>query len=216
VGPAVRWFTRPELVGRHHVPTAGPVILAPNHLAEVDSLVLSSVSPRRPTFVAKSEYFRSSGVRGLVIRWVCTATGQVPVDRHGGSRSTAALTAAQGILSAGGVWAIYPEGTRSPDGRLYRGHTGVARVALAVPGVTLIPVAISGTREVDAPGRRGWRRGKVRVEFGNPLDLSQYGDDPADWRRLTGHLIAAVRDLTGQPYINRYPTREEREARDAA
>lgn len=216
VGPVVRWFTRPELVGRHHVPRAGPVILAPNHLAEVDSLVVSLVSPRRPTFIAKSEYFRSSGVRGLIIRWICTATGQVPVDRQGGSRSAAALDAARGILSAGGVWAIYPEGTRSPDGRLYRGHTGVARVALSVPDVTLIPVAISGTQETDVPGQRGWRRGKVRVEFGSPLDLDQYRDEPADWRLLTDHLMAAVQDLTGQPYIDRYPTPEERAARDAA
>jgi len=198
------------------MPRRGPVIITPNHLAEVDSFVLSLVLPRRPAFVAKQEYFTGSGLRGHLERWLCRATGQIPVDRRGGTGAEAALTAAEGILRRGGVWAVYPEGTRSPDGRLYRGHTGAARVAARVPGVAVVPVGIIGTPDVDAAGRRRWRRGRVTVVIGAPLDLTAYDDGASGRRAATDDLMRAIQRLTGQEYVDRYRTPAERAARDAA
>jgi 1-acyl-sn-glycerol-3-phosphate acyltransferase len=214
-GPVVRWYARPRLVGAERIPATGPVVLAPNHLAEIDSLVLSLVIGRRLTFIAKREYFDGSGLRGRLDRWLCTVTGQIPVDRSGGEAAGAALSAARGVLAQGRVWCVYPEGTRSPDGRLHRGHTGAVRVALASPGVVVLPVGISGSDRVDPAGRRGWRRGRVLVRIGPPLDLNAYdADDPADWRTATDRLVAAIGDLTGQEYVDRYPTAAELRRRD--
>jgi 1-acyl-sn-glycerol-3-phosphate acyltransferase len=193
------------------VPRTGPVILAPNHTSEIESLVLCLVLRRQPRFIAKAEYFSGTGLRGMADRFLVKATGQIPVDRSGGDRSTAALDAAEAVLRQGDVWAVYPEGTRSPDGRLYRGHTGVARVALRVPGVTLLPVAISGAREVDNPGHRGWRRGRVRVEFGEPLPVGSYdASDPAAPRALTDELMRRIQVMSGQEYVDEYPPRKAR------
>ncbi|KQY57274.1 MULTISPECIES: lysophospholipid acyltransferase family protein [unclassified Nocardioides] len=215
LGPVVRLFARPVVIGRQHLPADGPVILAPSHHAEIDSLVLSLVSPRRPTFVAKREYFDAATLRGRADRWLCTVTGQIALDRNGGDAALRALDAARELLSNGGVWAIYPEGRRSPDGRLHRGHTGVMRVALSVPEVVVIPVGLHGTAAVDAPGRRGWRRGRVRVTFGAPLDLDRWRltpDDPTTWRAATDHLMGEIRALTGQEYVDGYAERRLPEA----
>lgn len=200
LGPVVRWYARPRLDGE--MPETGPVIVAANHLAEIDSLVLSLVLPRRPTFIAKSEYFDGGGLRGLAERWLMRATGQIPVDRNGGDPAGAALDAAAALLDAGGVWAIYPEGTRSPDGRLHRGHTGAMRVAQRVPAAVVVPAGIVGTRDVDAPGRRRWRRGRVRIVLGAPLEV-----DSADCRRATDVLIAQIEALSGQEYVDAYASR---------
>ncbi|KRF19978.1 hypothetical protein ASG90_19825 [Nocardioides sp. Soil797] len=210
LGPVVRVFARPVVVGRHHVPSDGPVVLVPSHHAEIDSLVLSLVSPRRPTFVAKREYFDTATLRGRVDRWLCTATGQIAVDRRGGDAAHRALTAARELLASGGAWAIYPEGTRSPDGRLHRGHTGAMRVALTVPDAIVVPVGLGGTAAVDPPARRGWRRGRVRVIFGAPMDLSPWrdrADDPQAWREATDALMREIRALTGQEYVDTYASR---------
>ncbi|MDQ6523006.1 lysophospholipid acyltransferase family protein [Nocardioides sp. LHD-245] len=153
LGPEVRWYTRPRVTGLDHLPATGPVIVAANHRAEVDSFVLSLVLPRQPRFLAKAEYYDGTGLRGRVDRWLCSATGQIPVDRAGGDAAAASLRAAEGLLHDGGVWAIYPEGTRSPDGRLHRGHTGVVRVARAVPDAVVLPVGLLGTEAVDPPVR---------------------------------------------------------------
>lgn len=197
LGPVVRWWTRPRVSGLEHLPRSGPVVVAANHRAEIDSLVLCLVLPRQPRFVAKAEYFAGHGVRGRVERWLCTVTGQIPVDRRGGDAAGAALRAAEGVLREGGTWAIYPEGTRSPDGRLYRGHTGVVRVARAVPGAVVLPVGLSGTEGV---GR--WRRGRVRVVVGAPVDVRT-----GEVREATDRLMAAIGALTGQRPLDHYPAR---------
>lgn len=197
LGPWVRWLTRPRVVG---VLPPGPVVLAPNHLSEIDSLVLAAALPRRLTFVAKSDYF--AGGRGARLYGaLCRATGQIPIDRSGADAAAAALDAARGVLEAGQVWAIYPEGTRSRDGVLQRGRTGAVRVALSVPVAKVVPVGIVGTREIDAPGSRGWRRGRVTIRLGAPLDLGPWfdrPDDPAAWRGATDALMAAIGELSGQ------------------
>ena len=202
LGPVVRWYARPVVVGRQHVPAAGPVVVAANHRAEIDSLVLALVLPRRPRFLAKAEYYAGGrpGLRGRFDRWLCSVTGQIPVDRAGGSAASSSLAAATRLLREGGLWAIYPEGTRSPDGRLYRGHTGVVRVARAVPGAVVLPVGLSGTADVDPPRRRGWRRGRVHVTIGAPVDVTA-----GDVRAGTDALMRAIGDLTGQDPQDHYP-----------
>lgn len=219
LGPIVRIMARPSVRGR--LPRRGPLIVAANHLAEIDSLILGATLSRRLTFIAKSEYFGQRGFRDLLYAIVCRATGQIPVDRGGDGRGDPALDAARMILDSGGVWAIYPEGTRSPDGQLHRGHTGVMRVAFSRPDAMVVPVGIRGTPAIDSPQRRFWRPGRTEVLIGKPADLSRWqgrGDDPAAWREATDELMRDIRVLTGQQYVDRYPTREEiarRDGRDA-
>lgn len=213
LGPIVRWFARPTVFGE--LPD-GPVVLAANHLTEIDSLVLCAALPRRLTFVAKSEYFARGGAGGWLFGVLCRLTGQIPIGREGASEAQAALDAAAGILRGGRVWVIYPEGTRSPDGRLYRGKTGAMRVALGEDCV-VVPVGITGTRTVDSPGGRGWRRGRVEVHIGVPLDVAGWKSDarsPTVWRESTDQLMAAIRELSGQRYVDRSPTVDERRRRD--
>lgn len=204
LGPVVRWYTRPQVVGLAHVPASGPVVVAANHRAEIDSLVLSLVLPRQPRFLAKAEYYAGHGLRGRLERWLCSVTGQIPVDRAGGDAASASLAAAEGLLRSGGVWAIYPEGTRSPDGRLHRGHTGVVRVARAVPDAVVLPVGLLGTETVDPPGRdrRRWRRGRVTVVVGAPVDVRH-----GEVRDATDALMRAIGELTGQQPRDEYVPR---------
>jgi 1-acyl-sn-glycerol-3-phosphate acyltransferase len=215
VGPVVRLFTRPAVTGR--LPRTGPLIVAPNHLTEIDSLVLGAVLGRRLTFVAKSEYFGRGGLRDFLYGLLCRATGQIPIERGGDGRSDPALEAARSLLDSGRVWAIYPEGTRSPDGRMHRGRTGVMRVALSRPQAAVIPVGVRGTTAIDRPGRRLWHPGRAQVTVGKPIDLSPWegrADDPDAWREATDELMRAIQSLSGQEYVNRYPTPEELERRD--
>jgi 1-acyl-sn-glycerol-3-phosphate acyltransferase len=215
LGPLVRIMTRPVVSGS--LPRRGPLIVAANHLAEIDSLVLGATLGRRLTFLAKSEYFGRPGLRGRFYGMICRATGQIPVDRGGGGRGDAALDAARGVLDAGQVWAIYPEGTRSPDGRLYRGRTGVVRVALSRPQAAVIPVGIRGTAAIDNPRRRAWRPGRVHVAVGKPVDLSRWAgraDDPAAWREATDELMREIQALSSQQYADRHATPEELARRD--
>ncbi|MFI6868382.1 lysophospholipid acyltransferase family protein [Nocardia sp. NPDC050406] len=201
VGPLLRILGRPRVEGLQHVPETGPVILAANHLAAIDSLYLSLVMPRRVKFLAKQEYFVGTGLRGWFIRQVMAVTGQVAVDRTGGSAAADSLAAAKGILAAGDVWAIYPEGTRSPDGRVYRGRTGVIRVAMET-GAPVIPVVLSGTDRVQRRGRRCWRFGKVTVSFGRPRTFA-----PADRTGVRAATDALMNDLvtrSGRRYVNCY------------
>jgi 1-acyl-sn-glycerol-3-phosphate acyltransferase len=215
LGPVIRWFTRPRVIGE--LPE-GPVVLAPNHLTEIDSLVLCTTLPRRLTFVAKSDYFTRGGPKAWLYGSLCRLTGQIPISRHGDGSADPALEAAAGVLKSGGVWAIYPEGTRSPDGRLYRGRTGAMRVAL-LSRCSVVPVGVIGTRSINHPGRRGWRRGRVEIRIGAPLNLAKWRDMGADsraWRSATDELMAAIQRLTHQEYVDRYPTSAERANRDAA
>ncbi|MBW9209033.1 1-acyl-sn-glycerol-3-phosphate acyltransferase [Mumia sp. zg.B21] len=213
LGPLVHWVTRPRLIGK--LP-AGPVVFAPNHLSEIDSLVVCAALSRRVTFVAKSDYFARGSLRGRLYGTLCRVTGQIPIERSGAGSADAALEGARGTLCEGGVWVIYPEGTRSPDGRLYRGRTGAMRVALSVPDAAVVPVGLRGTREIDPPGHRGWRRGRTEVHLGDPIDLSPWrhrADDPEAWREATDALMAAIQKLSGQEYVDRHPTADELQRR---
>lgn len=204
--PLIKLLWRVRVEGAEHVPAQGPVILAPNHVTFLDSIFLPLVVPRRVTYVAKAEYFDS-----WKTAWFFRAVGQIPMRREGGSASERALAAARDVLEAGGVLGIYPEGTRSPDGRLYRGHTGVARLALGCH-VPLVPVGLVGTSEVQHPGSNlphPFR--KVTVRFGRPLDLSRFtgegASDPMALRALTDELMFEIRALSGQEYVDRYVKR---------
>jgi len=194
--------------GREHVPKHGPVVLAPNHVSFCDSLFVPLVVRRRVTFVAKAEYFDSYRTA-----WFFRAAGQIPMRRDGGSASERALASARDVLESGGILGIYPEGTRSPDGRLYRGHTGVARLALGC-GVPVVPVGLVGTTDVQPRGSNFMKPFKtVTVRFGEPLDVSRYSferaDDPLALRALTDELMFEIRDLTGQEYVDRYAKRHD-------
>ena len=206
LAPIVWLFGRPTVEGAEHVPAEGPVILASNHLAVADSFFLVLKLRRRITFVAKSEYFTGTGLKGLLTRWFFTAAGQVPIDRSSGSAAQGALDAATKILDAGGIWAIYPEGSRSPDGRLHKGKTGVLRVALAT-GARVIPVVMSGSDTVNPPGSRRWRFGRVRIKICPPLDFSRYQDFKEDRqvvRSATDELMLALANNSDQEYVDLY------------
>jgi len=200
----VLWRVRVQ--GREHVPDTGPVILAPNHVTFLDSMFLPLVLRRRVTYVAKAEYFDS-----WKTAWFFRAVGQIPMRREGGSASERALAAARDVLRAGNVLGIYPEGTRSPDGRLYRGHTGVARLAIDC-GAPIIPVGMVGTSEVQRPGSnlpRPFKR--VTVRFAAPIEVSRFGTDaardPLALRAVTDELMFEIRNLSGQEYVDRYAKR---------
>ena len=204
--PIFHLLWRARVEGAEHVPAEGPVVLAPNHVTFLDSFFMPLVVHRRVTFVAKAEYFDS-----WKTAWFFRAVGQIPMRREGGSASERALAAARDVLESGGVLGIYPEGTRSPDGRLYRGHTGVARLALGCR-VPVVPVGMVGTDQVQRPGSnlpRPFKR--VTVRFGQPLDVSRFaGDsasDPLALRALTDELMFEIRQLTGQDYVDRYAKR---------
>jgi 1-acyl-sn-glycerol-3-phosphate acyltransferase len=197
---------RVKVEGRENVPKRGPVILAPNHVSFVDSMFVPLVLARRVTFVAKAEYFDS-----FKTAWFFRASGQIPMRRDGGSASERALAAARDVLNGGGVLGIYPEGTRSPDGRLYRGHTGVARLALGCK-VPVVPVGLIGTPEVQPIGAkfpRPFRR--VTIRFGAPLDMARFvgeaSEDPLAQRTVTDELMFEIRRLSGQHYVDRYAKR---------
>lgn len=201
IGPALRLWVPITVDGAHRVPTSGPVIVAANHLAEIDSLVLPLAIPRRLSFFAKAEYFRGSGVRGAVSRAFFRGTGQIPVDRSG---DDAALEAAAQLLARGGAWGIYPEGTRSPDGRLHRGHTGMMRVAARVPGTVIVPVLLSGTREVNPPGTRRIGRGPVRIRIGDPMPADELLGASHDVRGATDAVMAAIAALGSVACVDEY------------
>ncbi|MGQ4616557.1 1-acyl-sn-glycerol-3-phosphate acyltransferase [Nocardia sp. R7R-8] len=202
LGPLLRLLGRPTVEGLDNIPRTGPVIIAANHLAVIDSLYLALVVPRRVTFLAKQEYFTGKGLRGRINRWFYSVSGQVPVDRTGGDAAAAALAAATRILADGGVWAIHPEGTRSPDGRIYRGRTGTLRVAMAT-GAPVVPVTLSGTDRVNPRGSRLLRFGKVRIAFGAPRRYP-----PAEQRHVvraaTDELMRELAARSGRCYVDRY------------
>jgi 1-acyl-sn-glycerol-3-phosphate acyltransferase len=206
LSPIFRLLWRVEVEGREHIPCRGAAVIAPNHVSFCDSLFVPLVIRRRVTFVAKAEYFDS-----WKTAWFFRAAGQIPMRRDGGSASERALATARDVLNGGGILGIYPEGTRSPDGRLYRGHTGVARLALGC-GVPVIPVGLVGTTDVQARGSnmmRPFRR--VTIRFGPPLDLTRFegssSSDPLTLRAVTDELMFEIRRLSGQTYVDRYAKR---------
>jgi 1-acyl-sn-glycerol-3-phosphate acyltransferase len=208
LGPALAMIGRPKAEGLEHVPRSGPVILASNHLAVMDSFYLPLVVRRRITFLAKAEYFTGTGLKGWFKRWFFTAVGQLPIDRTDADSAQAALNTAERLLGQGKLLGMYPEGTRSPDGRLYKGKTGLARLALHT-GVAVIPVAMIGTDVVNPPGSKMLRFGRVTVRFGKPIDFSRFEGLAGNRfieRAVTDEVIYELMKLSGQEYVDIYAT----------
>ncbi|CPR03785.1 1-acylglycerol-3-phosphate O-acyltransferase [Mycobacterium bohemicum DSM 44277] len=206
LGPPLALLARPKVEGLEHVPSSGPAILASNHLAVMDSFYLPLVVRRRITFLAKAEYFTGTGIKGRFLAWFYTAVGQVPIDRTNADAAQAALETAERLLGQGKLLGMYPEGTRSPDGRLYKGKTGLARLALH-SGVPVIPVAMIGTNVVNPPGSKMLRFGRVTVRFGTPMDFSRFEGLAGNRfieRAVTDEVIYELMRLSGQEYVDIY------------
>ena len=219
LGPLMRLLARPTIEGLEHIPAEGGAILAGNHLAVADSFLVPLVLPRRVAYLAKREYFTQTGLVGWVKKTFFTGVGQVPVDRDSGSAAQAALDTAVRLLRTGTLLGIYPEGTRSPDGRLYKGKTGVARMALEAD-VPVIPVAMIGTDRLNPIGSRMWHPHKVHIRIGEPLDFSRYAGMEGDRfieRSMTDEIMYTLMELSGQTYVDTYAASvKERAAAQAA
>jgi 1-acyl-sn-glycerol-3-phosphate acyltransferase len=216
IGPILLAIFRPWVVGLEHVPKQGPVILASNHLSFIDSIFLPLVVDRPVVFLAKSEYFTGKGLKGWATRLFFQAANQLPIDRSGGKASEASLNTGLRVLREGSILGIYPEGTRSPDGRLYRGRTGVARMVLEA-GVPVVPVAMIGTAEVMPIGTRLPKVRRVGIVFGEALDFSRFEGMEGDrfvLRSVTDELVYDLRALSDQAYVDVYASsvREQRAA----
>jgi 1-acyl-sn-glycerol-3-phosphate acyltransferase len=206
MGPLLSLLGRPKVEGLEYVPSSGPAILASNHLAVADSFFLPLVVRRRITFLAKAEYFTGTGLKGRLTAWFYTVAGQVPIDRSNADAAQAALETAERLLCEGKLLGMYPEGTRSPDGRLYKGKTGLARLALHT-GVPVIPVAMIGTNVVNPPGSKMWRFGRVTVRFGKPMDFSRFEGMAGNRfieRAVIDEVIYELMRLSGQEYVDIY------------
>ncbi|MDQ3151267.1 MAG: 1-acyl-sn-glycerol-3-phosphate acyltransferase [Actinomycetota bacterium] len=217
MGPLMWLCCRPKVIGTDHIPATGGAILASNHLAVADSFFLPLVVRRRVTFLAKREYFTGRGVRGALKRHFFTAAGQVPIDRSSASAAQASLDTAVRLLAEGKLLGIYPEGTRSPDGRLYKGKTGVARMALE-SGVPVIPVVMTGTDGVNPIGSTMWRPHPVKVRFGPPLDFSRYAGLAGDRfveRSVVDEIMYSLMELSGQDYVDLYAASVKQAEADA-
>src|SRR5947208_12611890 len=202
---------KPE--GKDHVPAHGPCILASNHLSFSDSIFLPLVLRRRITFVAKAEYFDDRKTA-----WFFRAVGQIPIRRGGGSASQRALDSAMEVLQSGGLFGIYPEGTRSPDGKLYKGHTGVARLAMGNKAPVLA-VAMIGTREAQPIGQvKPNFRSPITIKISPPMTFDRYTDrasDPKVLRQITDEIMFELRGLSGQEYVDHYAKRHEPDSIEA-
>jgi 1-acyl-sn-glycerol-3-phosphate acyltransferase len=207
LGPWLKLVWRPHVEGAENVPEHGGAILASNHLSFCDSLFMPIMVHRRVTFLAKAEYFTTGGLKGRLSRWFFSAIGQVPIDRDDADASRGALTTGVRLLRGGHLLGIYPEGTRSPDGRLYKGKTGVARMALQA-GVPVIPVAMIDTEKTMPTGRKiPHLRPRPGIRFGKPLDFSRYeglvGDRFVE-RSMTDEIMYELMQLSGQEYVDTY------------
>ena len=207
IGPVVKVVYRPQSDGTGHVPATGAAILASNHLSAADWIFMPLSLKRRVTFLAKAEYFTGSGVKGLLQRAFFSGAGQVPIDRSSASAAENAIQTGIRILREGKLLGIYPEGTRSPDGRLFRGKTGIARMALET-GVPVVPVAMVYTpRRLPLVGDLGGRLVRVVVRFGQPLDFSRYDGLSGDRfveRSITDEIMYEIMLLSGQEYVDLY------------
>ena len=209
VTPLATAIWRPEVVGRENVPMEGPVILASNHRSFIDSVVIPLTAPRQVAFLAKSEYFTGTGVKGWISREWFTGVGSIPVDRDDTRAAQKSLDLALQHLRDGGAFGIYPEGTRSRDGRLYRGRTGVAWLALEA-GCPVVPVGLRGTQDIQPVGSRLPRRATVRVEFGAPIRVADRFDGVPQGRarrELTDEVMQRIRELSGQEWAGEYAQR---------
>lgn len=200
LGPFLRLLFRPKVTGA--IPR-GPAIIAANHLSFCDSLFLPLVVPGHMVFIGKDDYFVRKGVKGRLMAAFFRGVGTIPVDRSGGSDAADALSTALRVLQEGRLFGIYPEGTRSPDGRLYRGKTGVARLAVE-SGAPVVPCALVGTAAIQPTGYRMPRKiMRVGVRFGEPL----YYSEGADLRKATDEIVAAIQSLSGQEYVDIYASK---------
>ncbi|MEY4409586.1 MAG: hypothetical protein RLZ99_59 [Actinomycetota bacterium] len=206
LGPILQILFRPWVKGSKNVPNAGGAILASNHLSFSDSIFLPLKVRRPVTFLAKSDYFTGKGVKGALIRWFFKATGQLPIDRSGGKASEDSLNTGLGVLERGLLLGIYPEGTRSPDAKLYRGRTGIARMVLEAK-VPVIPVAMIDTEKVQPIGSKYPKIRRVGVVIGEPLDFSRFAGmegERAVLRAVTDQIVYNIMQLSNQEYEDVY------------
>ena len=217
LSPILRLLFRPHVTGLENVPVEGAAILSGNHTTFLDNLMIPLVVPRRVTFLAKSDYFTGRGVKGRLQKNFFRGVGRIPLDRSGGKASEAALRTGLQVLKDGELLGLYPEGTRSPDGRLYRGKTGVARMALEA-GVPVVPVGLIGMFALQPAGRRFPKLGKVEVRVGRPLDFSRYAGMEGDrfvLRSITDEIMYELMVLSGQEYVDTYATKAKAEIESA-
>ena len=206
LGPVLRLLFRPWVKGLDNVPAEGAAIIASNHLSFSDSIFMPLLVPRPVIFLAKSEYFTGTGLKGRLTALFFRLTNQLPMDRSGGAASAVSLNAGMDVLTGGGLLGIYPEGTRSPDARLYRGKVGVARLALPA-GVPVIAVAMVGPAPVQPIGKRLPNIRRIGMIFGEPLDFSQYREQAEDrvvQRKVTDEIMFELMRLSGQEYVDEY------------
>ena len=205
LGPIARVVWRPTIIGRANMPAEGPVVVASNHLSFIDSIVISLLARRPVSFLAKEEYFTGKGVKGAISRGFFSGVGAIPVKRGAGQAAQDALDAGLAKLQAGQAFSIYPEGTRSRDGRLYRGKTGVAWLALTA-GAPVVPVALTGTQNLQPVGSKRVRLARVTIEFGEPMDISAFGPAASGRarRHATDAIMAHIQSMSGQEYVDQY------------
>jgi len=214
LGPILRVIFWPDVEGRDLVPRTGAAIIASNHLSFCDSIFMPLMVRRKVVFVAKADYFLGTGIKGFLIKMFFIGTGTIPVDRSGGRAAAAAIDTGLRILREGDLFGIYPEGTRSPDGRLYRGKTGVARLALA-SGAPVIPVVMLNSDTVQPPGRIRPKVMRVRIRFGEPLDFSRYEGMAGDRfveRAVTDEIMYELMELSGREYVDEYAAKVKEKA----
>ncbi|MCH0565603.1 MULTISPECIES: 1-acyl-sn-glycerol-3-phosphate acyltransferase [unclassified Streptomyces] len=214
LGPVMRLMFRPQVEGAEHIPGDGPVILAGNHLTFIDSMILPLVCDRQVLFIGKDEYVTGKGLKGRLMAWFFTGVGMIPVDRDGGRGGVAALMTGRRVLEEGRVFGIYPEGTRSPDGRLYRGRTGIARLTL-MTGAPVVPFAMIGTDKIQPGGSGMPRPHKVTVRFGPAMEFSRYEGMDRDryvLRAVTDSVMTEVMRLSGQEYVDMYASKAKEAA----
>ncbi|MFE2269486.1 lysophospholipid acyltransferase family protein [Streptomyces lavendulae] len=221
LGPLLRMLFRPRIEGLENIPAKGAAIVAGNHLSFSDHFLMPAILKRRITFLAKAEYFTGPGLKGRLTAAFFRSAGQIPVDRSGKDAGQAALREGLGVLARGELLGIYPEGTRSHDGRLYKGKVGVAAMALGA-GVPVVPCAMVGTFEIQPPGRRIPKIRRVTIRFGAPMEFSRYAGmerERAVLRAVTDEIMYAILGLSGQEYVDRYAAEvkaEEEEKRKKA
>ncbi len=205
-GPILKTAFRPWVTGHENIPKTGGVIMASNHLSFIDSVFLPLVMERQISFLAKSDYYTARGLKGWATKTFLKATGMIPIDRSGGKASEASLNTGLSVLARGEILGIYPEGTRSPDGRLYRGRTGVARMILE-GGVPVVPVAMIDTEKVMPIGSRIPKVRRIGIVIGEPLDFSRFEGMESDrfiLRSITDEIMYELDRLSGQEYVDVY------------
>jgi 1-acyl-sn-glycerol-3-phosphate acyltransferase len=218
LGPLLRLAFRPKIEGVENIPGTGGAVLASNHLAVADSFFLPLMVPRRVTFLAKREYFTQKGLKGRLKKAFFSGLGQVPIDRSSGAAAQAALDTGIRLLSEGSLLGIYPEGTRSPDGRLYKGKTGLARMVLEARA-PVVPVVMIGTDKANPIGSRMWRPHRIRIKVGRALDFSRYDGLAGDRfveRSITDEIMYTLMEMSGQDYVDVYAAKVKEDLDKAA